>query len=795
MDLAAIEEYGLRGNEFNDCPPDIWQSEDFKQIKAWFSAKKRNKYKNTKNHNRDIKIIFVGNSNVGKTALRKFIQSGIFDKNRISTIGMEISRWLPNCVVETPEEITCSNAFEDIKENVAINFWDFGGQEYYHGTYRLFLSNYAIYILLWEKESNYYGTIPTWIDEHKKEEIRHFHYTYWLDNIRYFAADSPILMVQNKIDMPKNGKERISNKLMKKYNVSEDHYLSLAKASRGETRFKRSFDVFCDDLVEQIKKREQATKIGSWMKIKNYILELRCDTVAQDNPFSAYKNQHYISTEKFNEVVITIDEELALAENRNELYTLPRWLHNIGIIIFFGKNESLNDNLYLDPLALTESIYSILNESVRKKEGRFSIEDLPNSKLANGTLESIDLMKEMEIIFEQNNGSKNAKVTYVAPQYLPDIHEHQELFKLATSSFKNRAIFVRLPIFYYLKVLQRLIYFYGRDESVHTRYFWKHGILLSKGTEDAQIRVLVKGFLESSNPNKPDENRGIIYIGLEDDVKDEQNCQGEVFKVILAILENRDMRIQENDSLENNKEILHEGNPSRRKTFFRRSMNWIEEFLNMDKKDIPHWLKIVEVSHDGQNFCSYLKICKANQAGKVFANIKSTDVPVKNFESILDRKCKRPLKLFLSYSHKDTILMKRFDTHLAPLKRQEIIETWTDEAIMPGDDWNEVIKSNLAEADLVILLISADFIASSYIWEEELKYAIEQRILGKKVIIPVYLRPFEYNEVPFLKELQLIPNGIIDDKTGLKAISRWENEDIAFRTVVAAIKKKIEWMN
>jgi internalin A len=80
-----------------------------------------------------------------------------------------------------------------------------------------------------------------------------------------------------------------------------------------------------------------------------------------------------------------------------------------------------------------------------------------------------------------------------------------------------------------------------------------------------------------------------------------------------------------------------------------------------------------------------------------------------------------PLKLFYSYSHKDEQLRDDLNTHLKILERQHLIQPWHDRRIDAGENWKEEIDDNLEDANIILLLISADFIASDYCYEKELK--------------------------------------------------------------------------
>src|SRR5262245_47183559 len=84
-----------------------------------------------------------------------------------------------------------------------------------------------------------------------------------------------------------------------------------------------------------------------------------------------------------------------------------------------------------------------------------------------------------------------------------------------------------------------------------------------------------------------------------------------------------------------------------------------------------------------------------------------------------------PVDLFCSYSHKDEALREELDTHLALLRRRGVLNPWHDRRIAASDDWKESIDGHLESADIVLLLISPDFMASDYCYDVEMTRAME----------------------------------------------------------------------
>ena len=142
------------------------------------------------------------------------------------------------------------------------------------------------------------------------------------------------------------------------------------------------------------------------------------------------------------------------------------------------------------------------------------------------------------------------------------------------------------------------------------------------------------------------------------------------------------------------------------------------------------------------------------------------------------------LNLFISYSHEDEELKNLLDKHLIMLKRTNKIDVWHDRKLIGGQVWDEEIRHELSKAHIVLLLISADFNNSEYIWEKELAVALERHQQGKARVIPVILRKCEWNEMPYAK-LQALPKGA-------KPVKEFSDMDDAFTNIAAGIRVVVD---
>jgi TIR domain len=108
-------------------------------------------------------------------------------------------------------------------------------------------------------------------------------------------------------------------------------------------------------------------------------------------------------------------------------------------------------------------------------------------------------------------------------------------------------------------------------------------------------------------------------------------------------------------------------------------------------------------------------------------------------------------RVFISYSHKDTKYLERLHTHLAMYERNGLVDIWDDKKIAVGADWREEIKKALEETKVAVLLVSADFLASKFIAENELPPLLDAARAGGAKIFSVILRPCAFEDTPLYR--------------------------------------------
>lgn len=144
--------------------------------------------------------------------------------------------------------------------------------------------------------------------------------------------------------------------------------------------------------------------------------------------------------------------------------------------------------------------------------------------------------------------------------------------------------------------------------------------------------------------------------------------------------------------------------------------------------------------------------------------------------------------VFFSYCHADEALRDQLEKQLAMLKRQGVIETWHDRRISAGQEIDAAIDDHINSDEIILLLVSPDFIASDYCYNIEMARAMERHNAKDAIVIPVILRPCDWHHAPFGKLLGTPQDG--------KPVTLWPDRDEAFLQVAKEVRKAADrWRN
>jgi internalin A len=396
----------------------------------------------------EAKFIIVGEGESGKTTLAKKIQDSDhqLDIKQKSTEGIDIIRW----------------EFQHNGKPFRVNIWDFGGQEIYHATHQFFLTERSLYTLLVDNRR----------DSPNSE--------YWLNIIRLLSDDSPVFITKNEKDDRQC--ELGEGELRGKFGKLKEFIPTNFATNRGLSDIHKAIKQYVTNLPHidiPIPK--------TWVRVRNTL-----ENYAQ--------NRNYISVETYQ----TICRHNGITD-RKQMFTLGKYLHDLGICLYFQKNPTLKHLVILNPTWATNAVYKVTDsKSVIGNKGRFTTQDLEtiwgDSQYAEMQAELLELMKNFSICYP----IRNLPDTYIAPSRLsaerPDYKWDvaESLTFRYTYGFMPKGILTRFIVEMHDKIEQL-----PPPALPSSQFVWKTGVILADKSARAEviedynskhIRIRVVGF-------------------------------------------------------------------------------------------------------------------------------------------------------------------------------------------------------------------------------------------------------------------------------------------------------------
>ena len=443
-------------------------------------------------------------------------------------------------------------------------------------------------------------------------------------------------------------------------------------------------------------------------------------------------DQNFITYSEY----LTLCQENGITETTSQ-ETLVGFLHDLGIVVNFRDNPRLAETHVLKPGWVTNGIYKILNaESIAEEEGTLRFQNLsklldPQDYPRDRYQFLLDLMEKFELSYEYY-GSRGE---YLVPELLGK--EEPELAEFDGPD--------ALRFEYHYNILPEglLPRFIVRSRALNKDLpRWRTGAVLTLDGNTAVIKADIQ-----------DRKVSIAVIG-------EPAGRRRLLSVIRSDFEH-----------------LH-GSIARLQS---------DEYV-----PIPGQQKAV---------VAYVKLRKMEAAGiSTFPEVIGDNVVELNVTDLLngveeaadqsyekERETgglKEAVRVVFSYAHKDEELRDRLGVHIRVLERRRLIRVWYDREIKPGEKWADIIDDNFKRADLIFLLVSADFLDSDYCYQMEMQTALEREKNGEAQVVPIILEDCLWREAPF-GYLQALP------KDG-KSVTSWDKQAEAWRDVAEGIKTAAE---
>ena len=430
----------------------------------------------------EVKIIILGNSGVGKSTFVNFYEHSVF-KLLKSTHGMEIKR------IRLKSDFIDGRMI-DHSESIYLNFCDFGGQDYYHNTYRLFLGD-VITIVAFQEEDLMIGDggENLILDNHNekseneiKELYNHksFHPSFWLevvqDSIKNTELDNIFLLETKRGYHYDNSELQVEfiNNVKPDYLRKENFQISIACLGGSDessiTEQSKNLRRIAKAIYEKATNKNTATLPESWIKTVDYIRNSRDERLVNNHIKYLTGN---VLFDKFKENYISANPDnitFEVTDCIEKYISMVKLLHEVSLIFVFEvkKAKIWTDEvkIYIDPNNFITSIYDVLNKEYIQNSDCFIDQDYIKSICTRSKcgfkegvegdknykeyiLAFIEKMVSIHTIYLTNPSAINSEKRYFVPQFLSSdtTWEYQKIKDLIAKEYKKYIIRIKKPLY------------------------------------------------------------------------------------------------------------------------------------------------------------------------------------------------------------------------------------------------------------------------------------------------------------------------------------------------------------
>ncbi len=752
------------------------------------------------------KLLLLGNSDAGKSTLSQYLINDQFANEKIqSTDVLEVSIWYYQGEEGQPYGL----------------IYDFGGQDYFHGTYQLFFTEESVYAVLWDRQSNKNSKQePT-----EKRPFPYYNYAlgYWLGNIRYLTKDLPelrrlegiakgdyeggektedakvpasqaVTLIENKIDLEENIQTQPVVPI--EYPAIKDHYrISLQKSPQNVSAYRERRKLVKEHLKSELSKISGSQSFRTdHAQLINAFLTKKDEGEEQPYKIDRSRFLNYCFGDRLPDMWQHKDADM-------EVIAVLRLLHNRGLLLYYHDDPSISDIVFLHPSKVLQEIKSKIFKKGREQNGKLGAADV---KILD--TQDLQLAISQSIIFHNQYTGTPKLDKYIIPALLEDAPEQDGLlYKFAISNMKI-SFALRFKEFMPYGLMNRLICAYGNNP--HEKHFYQNEIIFKL---DSHIKVwitcvpedlCIKVYLDSFDGNKIIDVSVMKYL-----YHTLMACYYRIpvidFTSYRIFYDRNKSILRDKRSIAYNKQLSSEykdimdiwNGPIKVSLEKAESIQVIEELkkfeFNFYSSPFVRAPIDLMISLDDKYYISHADLDEAyeNQVKEV-KGIPKKDIAKTNKNGavkfkMLDRYRFRafssgednpPKRVFISYAHADIGYKEELMKYLIGMRREKMIEVWEDGRLTPGDQWDDEIRSQLEQAEWVIMLISQQFVNSSYIYETELKMALENMEQRRARIIPIIIEDCDWSSLPlsFSEIRTAIENQISSDDNGSKSLSSIE---------------------
>ena len=409
----------------------------------------------------EVKVILLGNGRVGKTQLCRRLRGQPFDESVTSSHGVQIWR----------EELRIRTGGQD--QVFQVNWWDFGGQEIYHGTHAFFLPSRAVFLILWTPQLENR-------DEYSENEIplRNQPFAYWLNYVRTLAGEgSPVIVVQSQCD-------RFEDRRPDPLRPESLGFFECCSYSAKEDLGRETLEAHLRDAIRYLLERNGAFEIGRGRaEVRHRLYDWR----SEDQKLKPEERRHR---------TLTLEEFHALCDEVGGIVSWEQalaYFHQTGVV--FYRPHLFSNRIVLDQTRALDAIYSVFHRGravpLLRDSGRFTREDLAVMVWQGQSLEEqrffLGLMESCGVCFRCGETAQG-EARYVAPDLLPRFEAVADRVQLYWKEAPGTTTLRLEYRFFHPAVIRVLMSRIGWQAGDLAEY-WKYGLWLKDGQRDTQLLV------------------------------------------------------------------------------------------------------------------------------------------------------------------------------------------------------------------------------------------------------------------------------------------------------------------
>lgn len=659
-------------------------------------------------------------------------------------------------------------------ENLLPNaiFFDFGGQDFYHGVYQIFISKDSLQIILFNEKNNKNSIIK---DCDGRPTIN-FDLNYWLEQKAYHEANTSdrahFILCQSFSNIG-------SSYSFDFQPIKHDGYLRsffLCLASEEDDVYKKALAFY------EAEKAYFKAYLDSHLK-KSQITSMEPKWYVDFLKYIFDKNGKDERPTKLHDILIRYkspepNDEQKLQSLRTTLITL----HRHGIVLFYDDIKGLEDVVWLNPAELVRFI----QDKILGKKGN----DFPSGIVSRKIFETqinddklLLLLRTQKVIFLHQPSKNNNDDEYIIPNYLPIATPDNLDLQLFLFDFGNANLTLKFKDFIPFGFINQMICFFGMQPDI--KKFWRNKLLF---TLNGQVRVLIEIDFE------------MLLISVRFQQKDKLHFSEEILKEYLFYsilglywnIDTTEIFNLEELSIYANEPQKEKDHSNKQKNFrwnlLKTKMEYVPSdlFLSVDSKNYVRYFDLFEKSEDHK----LIQAFEIDRDGRINLE-RNKDVDLIQFKPFSDKNFIKMKQVFIAYSKYDEAYLQELEDHLVTLK-QEGLATFNCGKIELGKEWDSEIKRQLDLCDIMVCLVSVKFLNTDYVTKIEIPNAIAQ----EKLIIPIIIKACDW-ENSQIGKYQAAKRGRIvsldNEKllyNGIRAQSS-EERDAFWTEIVKEFRKKV----